>query len=240
MRPIILIAVTLSWLLPASSAFAAFHLIQIEEIIGGINGDTTEQAIQLRYQFGDQNAIANFRVRYWNSTGTVATTLFTFPSAISSTPSKPTGTNILLASTAFNSLMSSVPGYSSDFTLTSTIPANILAGGKLTFETDTGSIIWSVAFGAYTGTNTGVYNDTDFGGATVAIPTDSMKGIHFTAAAGTASTTNAAQYSVIDPAKVRGLAGGAGVTVVPEPGAAGMLIAGALGLGGLIFARRRA
>ena len=30
------------------AAHATFHLMQIEQVIGGVNGDTTAQAIQLR------------------------------------------------------------------------------------------------------------------------------------------------------------------------------------------------
>ncbi len=36
---------------PALPAQATFHLMQIEQVIGGVNGDTTAQAIQLRMRF---------------------------------------------------------------------------------------------------------------------------------------------------------------------------------------------
>ena len=41
-------ALTLGVGLLAQPAFATFHLMQIEQVIGGVNGDTSRQAIQLR------------------------------------------------------------------------------------------------------------------------------------------------------------------------------------------------
>ena len=41
-----------------SPALAAFHLMEIEQVIGGVNGDTTAQAVQLRMRTGGQNLLA--------------------------------------------------------------------------------------------------------------------------------------------------------------------------------------
>ncbi len=38
-------------------AQASFHLMQIEQVIGGVNGDTNAQAIQLRMRFAGQNLV---------------------------------------------------------------------------------------------------------------------------------------------------------------------------------------
>jgi len=38
---------------------AAFHVMQIEEIIGGINGDPTAQAIQLRLRAASAEGLSN-------------------------------------------------------------------------------------------------------------------------------------------------------------------------------------
>jgi hypothetical protein len=43
-----LFALAATLLLPLNRASAAFHFMQIEQVIGGVNGDTTAQAIQLR------------------------------------------------------------------------------------------------------------------------------------------------------------------------------------------------
>ena len=41
-----------------SQAHATFHLMQIEQVIGGVNGDTSAQAIQLRMRFAGQTQVA--------------------------------------------------------------------------------------------------------------------------------------------------------------------------------------
>ena len=38
----------------ATPAVATFHLMQIEQVIGGVNGDTSAQAIQLRMRASTQ------------------------------------------------------------------------------------------------------------------------------------------------------------------------------------------
>ena len=50
-------------LLLASPAFASFHLMKIEEAIGGVGGDTSQQAIQLRMRFGGQNLVGSAQAR---------------------------------------------------------------------------------------------------------------------------------------------------------------------------------
>ena len=49
--------------LAAHSAHATFHLMQIEQVIGGVDGDTTKQAIQLRMRFASQNFVSQGRMR---------------------------------------------------------------------------------------------------------------------------------------------------------------------------------
>jgi hypothetical protein len=41
----------------ALPAKASFHLMQIEQVIGGVNGDTTAQAVQLRMRVAGQNQV---------------------------------------------------------------------------------------------------------------------------------------------------------------------------------------
>ena len=237
-----LTAATFALGLAASTAPAAFHVMQIEQIIGGINGDNTAQAIQLRLRGGGQTVVSSSRLRAWDAAGLNPVLLIDMTTNVTNGL---TGDNILIASASFNTIMTTAfgAGYVRDFTLTNLIPASYLNGGKVTFETDGGFIYWSLAFGAYTGTNTSgdTTNDADanYGAPTVALPTASRQGVRFTGAASALSTTNVADYALTaDPASVRNNARTSYV-VAPEPTSAALLAAGALGLGGLAFSRRR-
>jgi hypothetical protein len=212
--------------------------MQIEQIIGGLDGDVTAQAIQLRLRTGGQNFVGGTKLVAYNATGGGAVTLITIPSSVTNGAA---GANILLTTPSFNLAMGQVPGFASDFTFTTPIPASYLSGGKLAFQSGS-TIYWAVAFGAYTGSNAGDFtNDADgnFGAPTVAIPTNSLQGIRFTGAASAGSTTNLADYALTsNPAQVRNNSPtGSPFTVVPEPGSAAIL--GALGLAAVVISRRR-
>jgi hypothetical protein len=222
-----------------TSAPAAFHFMQIEEIIGGLNGDPTAQAIQLRMRSSGQNAVAGTQLFARNATGGAPILLLTLPSGVSNGSF---GANILLTTASFDSYMAGVPGYDSDFTLANSIPESYLSGGKVTFELS-GQIYWSVAFGSYTGTNTGTFDNDSNGNFGTPFPNplpfDTLRGIRFTGTAGAPSTTNSADYAFTpDPAQVRNNANQT-FTVVPEPASVSFMALGAFALGGVIFARRR-
>jgi len=183
--------IALALTLVISRAEAGFHVMQIEEIIGGLNGNTTAQAIQLRLRTGGQNFVSFTRVRAWDAAGQNPVLVVDMSTDV---PNGSGGDNILLASSSFNTIMTAVYGasYHSDFTLTNLIPASYLTGGKVTFEDDSGAAVyWSLAFGNYTGTNFGDgTNDNDFGPPTVAPPTNARQGIHFPGVFFANSTTN--------------------------------------------------
>ncbi len=52
----------------AQPALASFHFMQIEQVIGGVNGDTSAQAIQLRMRSSFQQFVAGARMHRWIAT----------------------------------------------------------------------------------------------------------------------------------------------------------------------------
>jgi MYXO-CTERM domain-containing protein len=224
-------------------ARAAFHFMQIEQVIGGVNGDNTAQAIQLRMRTGGQNIVSLTRVRAWDATGLNPVLLLDITADVAGAAA---GSRVLLTTPSFNAGMvaGGHPGFTGDFTLAVPIPASYLAAGKVTFEDDGGTIYWSLAWGgaSYTGTNLGsTTNDADgnFGAPFgTGLPTAGRQGPLFTGPASAVSTNNLADYALsADPATVT-KNNGSSFTVVPEPGLAAFF--GAVALGAFLFTRRRA
>jgi hypothetical protein len=130
----------------------SFHLMQIEQVIGGINGDATRQAIQLRMRSSFQNQMQNARLKAWDAAGANPVVIIAFPSPVANAVA---GDHILVTTAVFDSATS--PACSPDFHMTSPIPASYLAAGRLTFEDNFGTIYWSLAWGgaSYTGSTMG-------------------------------------------------------------------------------------
>ena len=197
MKPLLSVLASLAL---APSAFATFHLMQVEQVIGAIDGNTSAQAIQLRMRSLGQNLVSGARVRAWDAAG--ANPVLVLDIAANVTIST-AGSRVLLATAAFTTAMQAVtPGFAPDFTIANPIPASYLAAGRLTFESDLGTIYWSLAWGgaAYTGSHTGaITNDVDgnFGPAFgQGLPTSGRQGVLFSGAASALSTTNAANYAL--------------------------------------------
>lgn len=190
-----------------SSAFASFHLMQVEQIIAAMEGDTSAQAIQLRMRAPDQDLVSLTRVRAWDAAGANPVLILDITSDVLNSPA---GARILLSTPAFTTAVQAVtPAFSPDFPMANPIPASYLAAGKLTFESDSGTILWSVAWGGavYTGSNTGgTANDAngDFGPAFAqGLPTADRRGLLFKGVATAPSTTSAADYALSPiPARV--------------------------------------
>ncbi|MCX6876808.1 MAG: choice-of-anchor D domain-containing protein [Verrucomicrobia bacterium] len=202
----------LASLVLAPCAFATFHEMQIEQVIGGIDGNISAQAIQLRMRVLGQNLVSNARVRAWDAAGANPVLVLDMTTNVTGSAA---GSRVLLATAAFTTAVQAItPTFAPDFTITTPIPASYLAAGRLTFESDTGTILWSLAWGgaAYAGSNTGaITNDADgnygppFGQT---LPTSGRQGVLFTGLARDPSTTNAANYALSAvPATVVGNSG---------------------------------
>jgi len=142
---------------PGFTVPTSFHLMQIEQVIGGVNGDVTLQAIQLRMRFSGQNLVSQARLRAWDAAGQNPIVVVDMATDV---PIGTAGARVLVSTAGFAGAFGPMP----DFVMTNPIPPSYLAAGKLTWEDDTGVVVWSLAWGgaAYTGTNTGtIDNDAD-------------------------------------------------------------------------------
>lgn len=185
------------------SAFANHHIMQIQLVIGGVNGDTTAQAIQLRQRFAGQNIVSAGRIKAYDANGLNPITIIDFTTNV---PNALGGDTVLVCTNSF--LAKTSPATVPDFVMTNPIPLSYLNAGRITFEADGGTIWWALAYGgpAYLGSNTlSPTNDTD-GNAAPAfgtpLPTASNKALQYVGAASGASTTNAANYALSAAAAV--------------------------------------
>lgn len=180
-----------------NTAWASFHLMQIQQVIGGVNGDTTAQAIQLRMRSAFQNQLQSAQLWARDATGSNPVQLINFGTSVTN---QGTGVTILVSSPNFADF-TNVP-LASDFTLTNLIPESYLAAGQITFEDNVGNVYWALNFGGsgYTGSTIGlVTNDSDgdfgppFDGP---LPSSSTGALQFQGPATAQSTTNLADYAV--------------------------------------------
>lgn len=183
----------------APPVLAPFHLLQIEQVIGGVNGDTSAQAIQLRLRFPGDNALQFARLRAWDADGENPITLIDFAGSV---PNASSGDRVLVASANFAQYTNRA--ITADFTIqmSNLIPDSYLAAGRLTYEQDEGTIFWSLSFGgsAYTGLTTGAQsNDVDgefgppFDGP---LPSDGVQALLFQGSALDLSVTNLGDYAL--------------------------------------------
>ena len=174
---------------------ATFHLMQIEQVIGGVGGDTTAQAIQLRLRSAIQNQVQQARLRVWDARGQNPILLIDIGQSV---PNSAAGSRILIASANFASLTGPTP----NFILTNLIPPSYLDAGSLTFESDFGPVYWRLSWGGpgYTGLTTGqLDNDANgnFGPPySGPLPFATTQALRFTGTFSAFSTTNAADYAL--------------------------------------------
>jgi hypothetical protein len=216
-RRFLVLGATLATLgLAPTPAQATFHLMQIEQVIGGVGGDTSAQAIQLRMRVNGQGGVSKARLVVRDAAGANPVVLIDFDTDI--TP-EVQGERILIVSTGFAAHAS--PAVVPDFTLVNTIPDTYLAAGSLTYETNRGLVLWRLSWGGtgYTGTTHGAgFNDQggDFGPPSNGpLPSTGTGALLFQNGAFAKSTTNANDYAVTGGAAV--FTNSAGDTVVVTP-----------------------
>lgn len=200
---------------------AAFHLMQIEQIIGGVNGDTTAQAIQLRLRSNGQNLVTSASVRAVDAAGANQITLDDMTTNVANGQA---GRRILLATPNFANY-TDIP-LVADFIM-DPIPASYLAAGQARFMDNASTIWWSLSWGGagFTGSTTGQggvgSNDSDgnFGPPVdMALPSTTLQALQFTGVASALSTTNLAQYALTaGAATFINNAGTSFTLVAPEP-----------------------
>jgi hypothetical protein len=191
-------------LLLAGPAHAAFHLMEIEQVIGGVAGDTSAQAVQLKMRSIGQNLLSGtVRLVARDAAGVNPIVLSTLGAGINS-GSCDAGGEILLATDAF--VNRTTPAAVRDFAMIP-IPAGYLPAGSLTFENATGTLVyWRLSWGgaAYTGVGTTTLDNGD-GDVNPAVagplPSNGLQALRF-AAGCPAATSNAAQYAVTPGAAV--------------------------------------
>ena len=180
-----------------------FHLMQIEQIIAGVDGDTSVQAIQLRMRGPFENQVQFSILFARDATGSNPIELIHFP-----TPVVNAGLGVRILAASANFADHTDTSLTPDFILTNLIPASYLAAGSLTFEDNFGTVYWRVSWGgaSYTGPNTGeLCNDLDgdFGPPVSGpLPSDGVQALLFDGAAGDFSTRNIDDYIVTPDAAV--------------------------------------
>lgn len=192
-------------LVAAAETPASFHFMQIEQVIGGVDGDASAQAIQLRQRFQFQCFLGNgARLRAHDAAGLNPVVLALLDEDQAGCA---LGDRVVVATAGFTGLTD--PPLVADFVMLAPIPASYLAAGSLTFEDAAGTeVYWRLSWGGggYTGDTTGtVFNDADgeFGPPWPgALPSAGRQALLFQNAAGAASTANVDDYALTPGAGV--------------------------------------
>src|SRR5437879_13225619 len=94
------------------AAYATFHLMQIEQVIGSVDGDTTAQAIQLRMRAAGQNFVSGGKLVVFDAAGLNPITVLDVASDVTNGR---VGDHVLIASANFSS--HTTPPANPDFTI---------------------------------------------------------------------------------------------------------------------------
>ncbi len=187
----------------SSGADATFHFMQIEQVIGGVNGDTSAQAVQLRMRSLGQNLLGGAKLWVHDAAGANPVLLIDFAVSV---PVGAPGARVLITSAAFD--LQTTPAAVPDFTFTNLIPDGYLAAGSMTFENNPGTIIyWRLSWGGdgYTGSTLGACTNDDspcpgsgeFGPPWPGpLPSDGVQALQFQGPSNALSTNNADDYAL--------------------------------------------
>ena len=132
--------------LHAPPADASFHCMRIHAVMAGVNGDTSQQYVELRMPTPGQTVVAGTQLLFFSGAGGMPMATFTFPSSLPMGSNGAAGASILIATTN----LQTAAGVTADFTM----PANVLPqDGKVQFTGAfncnlTGTVIDSVAYGS--------------------------------------------------------------------------------------------
>jgi hypothetical protein len=177
------------------SASASFHLMQIQQVVGGVNGNTGVQVIQLRMRAAGQNLVSGARLRVFDANGLNPIIVCNMTTNVANNAA---GATVLIATSNLPSFTS--PPLNPDFVITSPIPPLYLGAGSLTFESDTGIVYWRLSWGGYAGPCNGeLFNDADgnfcpaFPGV---CPSSTAQSLQFRFAATAMSVNNANDYQL--------------------------------------------
>lgn len=177
----------------------SFHLMQIEQVVGGVSGDTSAQAIQLRMRSFGQTFVSLSRLVAYDATGANPIILIDFDDDVNGGN---IGDRVLIATDAMKNYTD--PPVIADFTFTNTIPDAYLAAGRIAFESSNGNQkLWALHTGgdSYTGPTEGAIDnddDGDFGPPfDGAVPTDGA-GLLFLGGPTDKSSTNQEDYALTD------------------------------------------
>jgi len=185
----------LAFLGTAVPARASFHEMQIQQAVGGVCGDPSQQAVQLRLRFSFQNLVSGKKLVAYDATGSNPVVLATFNHNVTGFDA---GDTILAATPE----LAAAAGITPDFTLTQRIPDSYLVAGRVTFEDpDFFGVLWSLAWGgpSYSGDTTGSnINDADgdFGKVSGLLPFSRDQSLAFQNAASDLSSTNSTDYAL--------------------------------------------
>lgn len=193
------------WCLSATLAHASFHLMQIEQVVGGVNGDKSAQAIQLRMRADGQKYLHSddggpfgpAALVVYDAQGANPVTLISFPNDVANGV---TGDRVLVVTSNFTGHLA--PSLSADFIMTA-IPASYVPAGRLDYVDGKGDVLWSLSYGgaAYTGPTVPSTFNGSFGAPFAGgLPSEGTSALQFQGPATAPGTATATDYKVTGPA----------------------------------------
>ena len=184
----------------ATPAVATFDLMQIEQVIGGVDGNTSAQAIQLRMRSAGQCFVSQGKLMVYDAAGENPVLLIDFQSNV---PGCRLGDRVLITSAGIGCYFFGGKDIVADFTFSNLIPEGYLDAGTLTLENNAGTIVyWRLSWGgkSYTGPTDGSTlndDDGDFGPPYDGpLPSDGVQALLFQGPADAQSTTNQDDYDL--------------------------------------------